>query len=69
MPIFTESQRQKLDEFRRQHAIESARLTPDERLRRSDELRRAAAPGVQQSGTDESLEIMLKWKRRTPERR
>lgn len=66
MAIFSDAQRRRLDEIRREHAIESARLTPDERLRRADELRRAAPDGVR-SSSDEPLDVMLRWKRRLEE--
>lgn len=68
VPIFTDAQRQKLDEMRREHSLESARMSSDERIRRSDELRRAA-PAEVRSSSDESLEIMIQWKRRLAEPR
>lgn len=66
VPFFSDAQRRKLDEIRREHAIESARLTPAERLRRADELRRLASAvrPESRSSADESREIMRGWKRR-----
>ena len=67
VPIFTQKQRRRLDGFRRDHAVESAALTPEERMRRSDELRQlaAAVQPATRSTSDESVEIIKNWRRHT----
>lgn len=65
VPIFNEAQRRRLDEMRRRSNIDAARLSPEERLRRADELRRMAwllRPGVA-SASDETVEIIGRWRR------
>lgn len=59
-----------LEELRRRQVVDAAKLTPEERFAKVEQLRRFAdaAGGVRPSRTDESVEFQVAARRRRLER-